>query len=340
MPAFNAAPWIEEALTSLRRESLNDIEIIVIDDGSTDGTGEIVARVAREDRRIVAYVQQRRGAAATRNRGLECASADLIAHMDADDRTTPDRLVTLRAHLESDPGLDAVGCWLRTFGDDREPSWVLKFPSLRDRDCIPFGELFPVPNCPMMYRRKRAIDVGGFRETFVNGSDVDFLARLQDSGGRLDNVQRVLYEYRRRPGQATSNFSEKFIADSLIHLSRRSRAAGVPDLIDSYTRDEIQALDSEDQESDVRADLQVAQWFLTHSHGLWRSVWQGPVAPPQDAPVVLSRSPLYAQVLMRLAVINFRARNWTAAARFATRLIRTEPDYLVRRVTTRLGLKT
>jgi hypothetical protein len=338
MPAFNAAPWIEEALSALRKETLNNIEIIVIDDGSTDGTAEIIARVAQEDWRVVALFRQRRGQVAARNIGLAAASADLIAHMDADDRTAPDRLETLRAQLESDPALDAVGCWLRTFGDDREPSRVLKFPSLRDRDCTPFGELFPVPNGPMMYRKSRAHDIGGFRETFVNGSDVDFLARLQDSGGRLDNVQRVLYEYRQRPGQTTANFAEKFIANSLIQLSRRCRAAGVPDLIDTHTRDEIQALDNEQQKGDVRTALEVAQWFLTHSHDLWRRPWSGPTSPPQDPPAVLAQSPHYAQVLMRLAVVNARERYWKAAARFATRLILSEPDYLVRRVTARLGL--
>jgi len=92
MPVFNGAQWLEEAIGSLRCQSLQDFELIVIDDGSTDQTGRIIERAAGFDARIRFLRQLHSGVSEASNRGIALARAPLIARMDADDIAAPARL--------------------------------------------------------------------------------------------------------------------------------------------------------------------------------------------------------------------------------------------------------
>ena len=89
IPAFNASATIDETLRSVRSQSHRQLEIIVVDDGSTDGTVVIVKRHAAEDSRIIIITQRNAGVAAARNAGWRAARADFIAFIDADDLWTP-----------------------------------------------------------------------------------------------------------------------------------------------------------------------------------------------------------------------------------------------------------
>lgn len=118
MPAYNAAPWIGAALESVRGQSLQDWEVLVIDDGSTDGTDRIAHQAAAADPRIRVLAGAHRGAAAARNRGLEQARGHYIQHLDADDLLAPDKLDVQLAALQGQaPGTVASGRWIR-FRDD------------------------------------------------------------------------------------------------------------------------------------------------------------------------------------------------------------------------------
>jgi glycosyltransferase involved in cell wall biosynthesis len=116
LPARNAQPFVDEALQSLASQSYHAFEIIVIDDGSTDGTAEKVQAWTRQDARFKTTRTEGVGVAAALNVGLELARGRLIARMDADDRSHPDRLRrqvdAMAAHAE----VGVCGTWARTFG--------------------------------------------------------------------------------------------------------------------------------------------------------------------------------------------------------------------------------
>ena len=85
VPAYNVAPWLRQCLNSIISQSYNNLEIIVIDDGSTDSTPQIIDEYAKKDSRIVAIHQENLGLVAVRNKGIKLATGDYIAFVDADD---------------------------------------------------------------------------------------------------------------------------------------------------------------------------------------------------------------------------------------------------------------
>ncbi|NVN11283.1 glycosyltransferase family 2 protein, partial [Nguyenibacter vanlangensis] len=92
MPAYNAEATIRQAVDSLRNQTRSDIRIVVVDDGSRDGTGRILAELAAEDPRVVVVTQPNGGIVAALTRGMAACSAPFLARLDADDMAAPDRL--------------------------------------------------------------------------------------------------------------------------------------------------------------------------------------------------------------------------------------------------------
>src|SRR5262245_43574539 len=98
IPAYNAGRWIARTLQSAQNQTLTQIEIIVVDDGSTDDTADIVRSAMNEDPRIILIQQPNRGVASARNSGIAAARSEFVAPLDADDLWHPERL---KRHVEA-----------------------------------------------------------------------------------------------------------------------------------------------------------------------------------------------------------------------------------------------
>lgn len=95
IPVYNRAALIERAIMSVLNQTLPPAEVLVVDDGSSDGTREIVSKIAERDPRVCLIIQEHQGAPAARNRGIEHARSDLIAFQDSDDEWLPEFISTL-----------------------------------------------------------------------------------------------------------------------------------------------------------------------------------------------------------------------------------------------------
>src|SRR5689334_11102780 len=112
-PVYNGAAFLREAIDSILQQTFTDFEYLIIDDGSTDATPDLLREAARVDGRIRVVTREAAGVAVARNTGLSLARADLIAHQDADDLSLPDRLARQVAFLDAHPEVVMVGTFAR-----------------------------------------------------------------------------------------------------------------------------------------------------------------------------------------------------------------------------------
>jgi GT2 family glycosyltransferase len=176
IPSYNRADYLPLTLQSIFDQALIPDEIIVVDDGSTDGTTELVRTYGT---RVRYFCQDHLGVAAARNLGLSMAQGDVIAWLDADDLWDPDFLLTLVSRLELDQGIDGVYAGFALIDSAGN---VLVTPELK---VVPPGELFRalidsdfIITSAFVVRRKCFEQVGHFDESFRICEDYDMFLRL------------------------------------------------------------------------------------------------------------------------------------------------------------------
>jgi glycosyltransferase involved in cell wall biosynthesis len=172
VPVYNGERFLGEALESIFWQTYRDFEVIAIDDGSTDGTAEILRACP-----AVRYLyQQNRGLSAARNAGIAAARGELIALMDDDDVWAPDKLERQVGALRDHPDLGYATGLTREFV---QPGTVL--PDWIDPEKVGRLSPSPVPST-WLVRRESFERVGDFDTQFRLAEDVDWLARAKDMG--------------------------------------------------------------------------------------------------------------------------------------------------------------
>lgn len=209
IPAYNAADTVAQALESLLAQTAPGWEAIVVDDGSSDGTAEVVRSFTERDRRFRLVTRPNGGESAARNTGLDRAAYDWVLFLDADDWIAPVHLERLTAALEADDTLDAVHCgYARVAADGtpvvdpyRPPAGDL-FPTLAHRAA------FPVHAC--IVRRSLVDAVGRFDPSLRTSPDWDLWQRIARAGARFGAVPDVLAFYRMSPRGASLDACQLF----------------------------------------------------------------------------------------------------------------------------------
>ncbi|MCX7986905.1 MAG: glycosyltransferase [Bacteroidales bacterium] len=157
IPCYNVEIYVEEAIYSIMNQTYKDLEIICIDDGSKDRTGEILQKLSHEDSRII-YIQQKKNLkiVETLNRILPLTKGEFIARMDADDICTIDRIEKQVNFMQKHPEIAVVGSWAIKFGKITR-KWT---PPTSSEDIV--EELFlgsPIPHSVVMFRRSILKDI-------------------------------------------------------------------------------------------------------------------------------------------------------------------------------------
>jgi len=227
MPVFDRAAFVERACQSVLTQTFRDFELIIVDDGSRDDSPRRLEALARTDPRVRLSLRENRGLIASRNELLSLARAPLIAWMDSDDISLPQRLDLQVARMEADPSLVCLGSAVREIDTDGDPIFQHIFPS--DHDAIRVGLLegsamrFPTT----MMRRQAAIDVGGFREPFKVGEDLDLFLRLMEVG-TLANLPQILLLYRQHPESISGLLADGWVTyrDTILSLAEERRLTG------------------------------------------------------------------------------------------------------------------
>ena len=228
-PARDAASTVRAAARTILRQSLRDLVLVAVDDGSRDGTAEALLRLGEEDRRVVVIRTPGEGLPRALNRGLARCDAEFVARMDADDLAHPRRLERQLEALGAAPALWAVGSQVRAFprravreGMKSYLAWLngLVTPELVARDLLVEA---PIVHPASVIRRAALERLEGWREGPFP-EDYDLWLRASEAGGRLTNLPAPLLLWREGPGRATRRDPrytlERHIALKCGHLRR------------------------------------------------------------------------------------------------------------------------
>jgi glycosyltransferase involved in cell wall biosynthesis len=204
IPVYNVAAYVEEAIASIQAQTVRDIEIIVVDDGSTDQTPQLIQTIAAQDPRVRILKMPEKGghgSAAARNLGLTACRAPYIAIMDGDDISIPDRLEKLLSFLETHPEIALVGSAIRTM-DEHGQFFGNVYEAAPNQAAILKTVHLNIP-CLVWLARKDLYDqLQGYR-IMPTGEDHDFLLRALSAGYRLHNLPEPLYWVRIRKGNSS-----------------------------------------------------------------------------------------------------------------------------------------
>lgn len=225
MPVYDGERYLEEAIQSILNQTFRDFELIIINDGSTDGTAPIIERYRRADGRVRAFEQANHGLAATLNRGLELARGDYVVRMDQDDVSLPDRLAVQTAFMSANRHVGICGTWIETF--DRLNRTVLRLPTddATIRSWLLFESVLPHPSVIM---RREALSSAGlfYDETCMHAEDYDLWVRASRHTA-LANVPEVLLRYRLHPQQVVRRFETEKLASARLIRQRQLEHLGI-----------------------------------------------------------------------------------------------------------------
>ena len=233
IPVWHAVRFLPAALDSVLAQTFPDFEVIAVDDGTSDGSAEVLAAFAARDTRVRVVRQQNQGIVASLNRALELARAPFVARMDHDDVSRPDRFAKQIAYLRQHPEVAAVSGAMDVIDQDGAYLRTEEFPTL---PAAVESELL-YRNCvchPAVMARTEALrKVGGYRKDAQFAEDYDLWLRISEVG-RMANLPDVLLSYRLHPVRmSTQGYIVQELAVLAVRGAARQRRRGNPDPLSS-----------------------------------------------------------------------------------------------------------
>jgi len=203
MPAYNCGHYISQSIKSILNQTYKEFEFIIIDDGSTDNTEEIICSF--KDSRIIYKKTKNKGTSAALNYGLKLSNCDWIARIDADDLNVSTRLEVQLNFLNENPDYDIVSSWSVYFKSSHKILFLLREP-VNHRQIYKYLNLHNPLNQSAVIYRKKIIKKEGYDESFRNNEDFELFYRIRDKV-RFYNIPQFLVYTRMRP-ESKSNITE------------------------------------------------------------------------------------------------------------------------------------
>ena len=238
MPIYNGERYLEPAIESVLRQTFDDFELLLLNDGSTDRSVEIIEQYLKQDGRCKLHSWSNRGVVRTRNDGIDLARGEFLINLDCDDICLPQRFEKQIAYLGSHPDCVAVGS--RILLIDTEGLPICEFINELTHDEIDSKHLSGVggsricnPSATM--RREAVVRAGKYREGYAPSEDLDLFLRLAEIG-MLANLPEVLIQYRQHPNSLGYVYRDKqwSNAKKAVEAARiRRKMVSLPDPLES-----------------------------------------------------------------------------------------------------------
>jgi glycosyltransferase involved in cell wall biosynthesis len=262
LPVFNSEKYVRAAVESLCTQTFRDFEVIAVNDGSTDSSGEVLRLCAKADQRIRVYEHRpNRGYVHALNFALTVAQGKYLARQDADDISHPDRFQRQVGFLEANPKVGVVGSAIGVFGDNRPNVHIARYPLTNSelQACALHGGCFAHP--AVMMRSSVLKSADGYRAGFQPAEDYDLWLRLAEVT-EFANLPDALVNYRQHPGQVSVRHArQQMLATLAARRCAELRRAGQADPgigLALVTEDFLRDLGFRDQEIEGA----VAAWLI------------------------------------------------------------------------------
>ncbi|HEV7364554.1 MAG TPA: glycosyltransferase [Gemmatimonadales bacterium] len=215
---YNGEPFFERAIPGILAQTYEDFEFIVVDDGSTDRTPELLRQVAAKDPRVRVLSPGRLGPAAASNYGTAHALGEFVARQDFDDVSYSDRLRLQVARLDAEPELGVVGGSYVLVDEDRHERYIRVLPKDHRSIIRAMARRIPLAHTVATFRRKAWEEAGGYPQV-DNLIDLRFWLRVAKLGWRFANLPDVIGEH--------YVYQNSFFVSSFRYLDRQRDLAQV-----------------------------------------------------------------------------------------------------------------
>ena len=228
MPVYNAEPYLAEAVESIQGQTFADFEFLIVDDGSTDRSRDLLERYAASDGRLRLTSRPNTGYTVALNELLRSATGAFVARMDADDVALPQRLARQVNYLQAHQDVVCVGTAVHLI--DGAGRFLRDGHPGMDHEAIQRRAL--AGDCPLnhpsvMLRRAAVEAVGGYRAEFEPAEDLDLWLRLGEIG-RLTNLPEVLMKYRQHARSFSEQHQRRQLERSAAAVLEACRRRGIP----------------------------------------------------------------------------------------------------------------
>ena len=229
MSVFNGEEFLAEAIDSVLNQRFRDFEFVIVDDGSTDATADILSKFVLRDGRIRVLVNGKKGRAASLNLGISLANGKYVANTDADDLAMPGRLEEQVAFMERNPEVGVLGGAFELITDSGDVIDIIRHPLEDSQIRSAILRYNPICHSSVILRKDVALASGGYRSLLEPSEDYDLWLRMSERS-RLANLHNVLVRYRVHANQLSVRKLEHqtlcVLAASAAAAQRRS---GGPD---------------------------------------------------------------------------------------------------------------
>jgi GT2 family glycosyltransferase len=231
MPAYNAARYIAEAIESVLIQNYRNFELIIVDDGSTDNTKEIVKSF--KNNKIQYFYKDKDGPSSARNLAINRAKGQYIMPLDADDMMTPDFIAKHLSEFEKHPEADLVYSDVLLIDENGHPVRIMKKPEYQDRRHL-IRDLFSAghPIVPFRLGIRRSVfdKIGFYDEDLLVGEDYDMMRRFVKAGLKTHHLRETLHLRRMQSNSLSRSYSWQ---KAKCHFDAVKR------YIDTFTYDEL-----------------------------------------------------------------------------------------------------
>jgi len=223
IPVKNGARFIADALASIEQQNIPVTEILVVDDGSTDTTIEIVSSIARKNPAIKILEGPGKGPGPARNVALAIANGEILSFLDADDLWPANKLERQIGRLNNNPHVDVVSGFVRYF--NKQAKGKLE-PASDSR----INDIFHVHLGAAVFRRSVFEKLGHFEESMLYSEDVDLILRIRGADIPMIILRDITLYYRRHPDAMTTELTEdeaKNFNKAILRSIQRRRLSGI-----------------------------------------------------------------------------------------------------------------